>query len=77
MSVTMKELGIDRLSVQERLALADEILSSIAGDPGGGSIPDWHFAELRRLELIHAADPTAGTAWEDVMARVGKRTKAS
>ena len=69
---TMKSLGIDQLSVEARLSLVEEIWESLATDPNGVPIPDWHVEELRRREAAHAADPTAGSTWEEVKARMGR-----
>jgi putative addiction module component (TIGR02574 family) len=53
----MKHLGIDRLGVDERLALVEEIWDSIAADPASVPLPADHKAELDRRLADHAANP--------------------
>jgi putative addiction module component (TIGR02574 family) len=68
MSLTLKALGIDQLSVAERLVLVEEIWDSIAEE----EVP---LTEAQKLELqsrIAAceANRKAGSSWEDVKARL-------
>ena len=62
MSATVKSLGIDQLSVQERLDLIDEIWDSLPGSVESirpDQIPEWHFRELaKRLDdaEVHPAE---------------------
>ena len=46
MSVTIEGLGIDRLSVRERLDLIEQILDSLPEQVSPDEIPGWHLAEL-------------------------------
>ncbi len=65
---TMKELGLDKLSVDERLALMDELWDSLP--PAGPALTNAQRADLvRRLEE-YRADPDAGSSWEAVEARL-------
>ena len=70
MPATMKELGIDRLSVEDRLALVQEIWDSFAAAPE--QLP---FTEdLKRLLDRRLADLDANPGnvlnWEEIKARV-------
>ena len=73
MSATVKSLGIDRLGVEERLDLVEEIWASIAADP---QIPPLTAAQRADLDLRIAeyeANPDAVVAWSDVKAEAEAR----
>jgi putative addiction module component (TIGR02574 family) len=70
MSVTMKSLGIDRLSVPERILFLEEIWDSIAANEENLSLTEVQRVELDRRLAACEADPGAGSNWEDVKARV-------
>jgi putative addiction module component (TIGR02574 family) len=73
MPPTLKALGIDRLSAEDRLELIGEIWDSLVDDDPEGSIPERHRPELeRRLEAAEA-DPGAAIPWEVVKARLAER----
>lgn len=56
MAITIEELGIDRLSVQERLDLIEQIWDSLPAQVQLSAVPDWHRAELaKRRAAIDAA----------------------
>ena len=70
MHATAKSLGIDRLSLAERILLVEEIWDSIAAEAEALEVPQSHKDELdRRLAAFHA-DPQAGSSWEDVKSRL-------
>ena len=48
MAVTIESLGIDRLSVQERLELIEQIWDSLPASVEPQDVPEWHLAELIR-----------------------------
>jgi putative addiction module component (TIGR02574 family) len=74
MAPTLESLGIDKLSVDDRLALADAIWETVETR---FVAPEWHIEELKRREALHAADPTAGVPWDVAMARLGQRSRVS
>ena len=74
MAPTLESLGIDKLSADDRLALADAIWDTIEAE---FTAPNWHIDELRRREALHAADPTAGIPWSEAMARLELRSCVS
>lgn len=74
MSVSLEQLGIDRLTLAERLELIGLIWDSLDDSETGGAIPDWHVEELRRRRATAEADPSAGTSWETVKARLTHRS---
>lgn len=70
---TLHSLGIDRMSVADRLRLIDEIWGSIDVLPDELAIPEDHREELdRRLDAADA-DPNPGVPWEEVKARLWYR----
>lgn len=73
MSPTMKTLGIDRLSVSERLQLLEEIWESIAATPDAVAVTPEMRDELDRRIADHEANPQAGSTWEEVKARLQRR----
>jgi putative addiction module component (TIGR02574 family) len=68
MAPTMKDLGIDRLSVEDRLALMHEIWDSIAAEPGRTHLSDAQRRELERRLAEHEANPGDVVPWEQVKA---------
>ena len=69
MSPTIYDLGIDKLSVADRVRLRDEIQRTLdAADPVPLSDAHWREIEDR---LDHAdANPGVGFTWEEVMTRL-------
>jgi putative addiction module component (TIGR02574 family) len=70
MSVSMKSLGLDRLSVDERISLAEELWDSIASTTGEVELTEAHRQDLRSRLDAYRDDPQAGSPWEEVMARL-------
>lgn len=69
MSSTLQELGIDRMSPEDRLRLIGEIWDSLS--PAGQlEIPESHREELDRRLAAADANPAAGSPWEEVKARL-------
>ena len=65
---TLEQLGIDRLSVAQRIALAQEILDSVAADQPSLPLSDAKREELDRRLADAAANPADGVPWEQVEA---------
>lgn len=57
MGVSIKSLGIDRLGIEERLALVEEIWDSIAEDSAAVPLTDAQRAELDLRLAEHEANP--------------------
>jgi putative addiction module component (TIGR02574 family) len=62
----MKDLGIDRLSVEDRLALVQEIWDSVAADVERAPLTNAQRQELERRLADSLARPDAVTPWEEV-----------
>jgi putative addiction module component (TIGR02574 family) len=75
MSPTLQELGIDRLSAEERLALAEAIWNSVVEELERASIPDAQRKELERRLADSIARPDAVTPWEVIKARALARVR--
>ena len=73
MSVSLKSLGIDRLSIDEQLQLVEDIWDEIASTVESRDIPQSHKDELDRREAAYQTDPEAGSSWKDVKARLAQR----
>ncbi|MBL8825210.1 MAG: addiction module protein [Planctomycetia bacterium] len=68
----VKELGIDRLSVLEKLTLIEEIWDSLPENVQTDEIPEWHQKELAK-RLSHAkAFPHDKKPWREALARYGE-----
>lgn len=73
MSVTLKSLGIDRLGVEDRLALVEEIWASICADASGFPLTTAQRAELDRRVAEDDAFPNDVVPWNEVKAAVKAR----
>jgi putative addiction module component (TIGR02574 family) len=67
MPVSLEALGIDRLSVTERLELIEQIWNSLPEQVDPTEIPAWHVAELARRRAEAEARPGEGRPWRDVL----------
>jgi putative addiction module component (TIGR02574 family) len=70
MSSLMKSLGIDRLSIDDRVRLLDEISESIAATSEDATLSEAHKEDLRRRLDAYRDDPKAGSPWQEVKARL-------
>jgi putative addiction module component (TIGR02574 family) len=75
MSPTLQELGIDRLSVEERLALAEAIWESVAREMEGAPLSEGQRQELERRLADSIARPDGVTPWEVIKARALARAR--
>ncbi|HEU5115206.1 MAG TPA: addiction module protein [Isosphaeraceae bacterium] len=75
MPTTMQSLGIDRLDIEERLALAEEIWESVARALEDQPLSEAQIQELERRRLDSIARPDAGTPWKEVKAEALARAR--
>ena len=75
MSVSLKSLGIDRLGVEERIALVEEIWDSIAADSAAVPLTTPQRDELDRRLAGHASHPNDVVSWDEVKASLDERLK--
>lgn len=69
MPPTIHELGLDRLSLEERLAVAEAIWESVVRESEAAPLPEAQRTELERRLADSIARPEAVTPWEVVKAR--------
>jgi putative addiction module component (TIGR02574 family) len=76
MTASVESLGIDRLPIEERLALVEEIWDSISAESGALPLTDAQRIELERRVAEDDAHANDVTSWEEVkrstLARLGK-----
>lgn len=73
MNVSAKSLGIDKLPVEERIALIGEIWDSVSADAGALPLSDEIKTELDRRIADADANPDDSVSWEDVRASAEAR----
>ena len=73
MGVSVKTLGIDRLDVDERLALVEEIWATICVDAKAFPLTDAQREELDRRVADDEAFPDDVVPWDEVKASVRSR----
>ena len=67
------DLDISKLSVAERIQLAEDLWDSVAAETGELPLGAAQKAELERRLADLERDPGAGEPWEVVRARIEKR----
>ena len=72
MSASLKTLGIERLSVEEKISLVEEIWDSIAE---ATPLTEAQSLELDRRLEDHEANPNDVVPWEVVKASIAARLK--
>jgi putative addiction module component (TIGR02574 family) len=75
MTVSIKSLGLDRLGLEERLSLVEELWDSIAADSEAVPLTGPQRIELDRRVADHEADPTDVTSWDEVRSSVNDQLK--
>ena len=71
MSVSIEALGIDRLSVRDRLELIEQIWVSLPRHVNPDEVPDGHLAELARRRAEAEASPREGKPWRESLEQFG------
>ena len=72
MRASLKALGIEKLSVEERIALVEELWDSIAEDT---PLTEPQRAELARRLDEHRREPSDVVPWEVIKASITARLK--
>ena len=75
MVVSLKSLGIERLGIEERLTLVEELWDSIAADSTVVPLTQAQRAELDRRIAEHETNPNDVVPWEEVKASITERLK--
>jgi len=74
MTQTLKSLGIDKLSLAQRILLVEEIWDSIAAQADELPITDAQKKDVERRLAAYHKNPNAGSSWEEVKARLRGRS---
>jgi putative addiction module component (TIGR02574 family) len=76
MSTAFATLGIDKLPLEERVALAEAIWDSVHLELGQAPESPELIQELQRRVAHYKAHPESGTPWEVVKARTLARLQS-
>jgi len=68
MTPILQQLGIDRMTIADRIALAQEILDTVAAEQPPPPLSEAKRRELDRRLADHAANPADVVSWEEVEA---------
>ena len=71
MPVDLAALGVEKLSVRERLELIDQIWETLPESVQADEVPEWHLVELARRRADAEARPGEGRPWRDVLDSLG------
>ena len=72
-AVSMKSLGIDRLSLEDKLALVEEIWETVCADKSAFKLTETQLTELDRRIADADAHPEDAVPWEEVKASLEAR----
>jgi putative addiction module component (TIGR02574 family) len=75
MPPTLQDLGLDRLSVEDRIALAHQLWDSAAQEVEQAPLTPGQRQELERRLADSLARPDAVIPWEEVKARALARAR--
>ena len=67
MPLSIEALGIDRLSVGDRLDLIEQIWDSLPAQVAPSEVPPWHLAELARRRSEAEQQPGVGKPWREAL----------
>ena len=73
MSPTIASLGLDKLTVAERIALAGELYESVEAEQSPAPLTPAQAAELDRRLAEDEANPDEVFTWEEVEAEIRTR----
>jgi putative addiction module component (TIGR02574 family) len=74
MAIDMSLLGIDQLSVGERLQLIEQIWDTLPETVEPNEVPPEHLAELKKRRSIAQSLPRIGKPWREVLDQLGKES---
>jgi len=75
MGPTLHDLGIDKLTLDEKWAVAEALLEDLHREEEAAPITEAQRAELERRLADCIANPDAGAPWEEVEARLLARLR--
>lgn len=74
MSPLLKSLGIDQLTVAQRILLVEDIWGSITTEAKRLPLTEAQKQDLQRRLATYEANPKAGSSWEEVKARLQEQS---
>jgi putative addiction module component (TIGR02574 family) len=75
MSPQLQTIGIDKLTIAERIALVQAIWDSIAAEVAAAPLTEAQQQEVERRWTAHRANPQAAIPWEQVEAEALARLR--
>jgi putative addiction module component (TIGR02574 family) len=75
MPISVQELGLDQMSIEDRLVVAEAIWDSVTSEIASSQIPDSQLEELQRRLSDSIARPEAVVPWEHVKAKALARAR--
>lgn len=75
MVVSLKSLGIERLGIEERLTLVEELWDSIAADSNAVPLTEAQRTELDRRITEHESNPDDVVPWDEARTSITERLK--
>jgi len=75
MTPTLQALGLDKLSVAERIELVQDLWDSIAAEAETHPLTETQRREIDRRLAAHEANPDAAISWEQVEAEALARLR--
>jgi putative addiction module component (TIGR02574 family) len=75
MTPTLENLGLRQLSIEDRLALAEQLWNSVVEDVDQQTLTPTEEAELERRIALTDANPNRGVSWEVIRAEAKSRWK--
>lgn len=72
MTISLKALGIDHLSIRDRLDLIEQIWNTLPADVTPQDVPDWHLAVLERRRAEAEVNPNAGRPWREALDAISR-----
>lgn len=72
MSASIKLLGIERLALEDRLDLVEQIRDSIATDSASLPLTDAQRIELERRLAGHEENPDDVVSWDEIRSAASK-----
>ncbi len=70
MPVNIASLGIDRLSIRDRLDLIEQIWNSLPEAVSPDDVPEWHKELLSKRLADAEANPGTGMPWREALASI-------
>ncbi len=74
MAIDMASLGINQLSVGEKLQLIEQIWETLPETVEPNEVPPEHLAELKKRRGIAELLPRIGTPWREILDQLGKKS---